>query len=302
VPVAVYRYLPDGWGLEDPLPPVHTAPVYHYTSLAGVHGLIESNVGWASHVLDLNDPTERLYGWDVIRKRYRESPPAGSSGAHTELANIFDQADDPGTWYPRPFVLSASAAPDSLTQYRLYGQCQVEIVGGTWTATSHRDRFVGDDLLAQWRPVLYGSQAAQPFVDRMLQATIAIMDSVPPEDYEDQGLTSMLALEILALHIKDEAYADEREVRLVFSAQAHHSIAKVRVSKDRLVTFVEAQPLSDDAIDVVRSVRLGPLAGGRRSREAIKLHYGNHSRRQVGLLEFEEQGLDVSLSSTRFTG
>lgn len=301
VPVAVYRYLPSGWNLDDPLPPVHEGPVYHYTNLAGVHGLIKDNAAWASHVLDLNDPSERLFGWDVIRRRLKKHPPAGSEGALRELKKIVRAAVSPGGWYPQPFVLSASAASDSLTQYRLYGQCQVQLAGGTWTAASQDDR-IPNDLQAVWRPVLYGPKAARRYVDRMLRAAIAIMDAVPPEDYTDEGLTAMLALEALALHIKDPAYADEREVRLVFSAPQYLSIGKTRVSGERLVTYLEAHPEGDGIRDVVRSVRLGPLAGSSRNIEAIRLHHRNCSREFAPTIVDRDAGLVVKRSRTRYTG
>ena len=300
LPVAVYRYLPEGWGLDDPLPPVHSGAIYHYTNLAGVHGLIASNVAWASHVLDMNDPSERLYGWGVIRKRFKSHPPSGSDGALRQLRDILRDADEPGAWYPRPFVLSGSAAPDSLTQYRLYGQCQVEIVGGRWTAAPAGERHPGPDLLSEWRPVLYGARAARPYVDRMLRAAVAVMDAVPPEDFTDEALTSMLALEVLALHIKNKAYEDEREVRLVFSAQRYHSVGKVRVSGERLVTYVEARPAELPEPDIVCAVRLGPLATGPRNVEALRVHHRNHTRSTSSRYDLEERGLKVQLTKAPF--
>ena len=240
VPEAVYRFLPKN-DLEDPLPPVHEGAVYHYTNLAGVHGLIESNVAWASSVLDLNDPRERLYGWNVIRERFASHRPNGSPHSLGEIEDFLQEVDVPADWYPRGFILSASAAADSLTQYRLYGQCQVEFAGGIWGASPRDGNRPLRDLMAVWRPVLYGADAAASHVDRMLAAAVSAMDSVDPEDYTDEALRAMYALEFLALYIKNPAYEDEREVRLAFSTQYNQ---KVRVGGNRLITYLVARVVS----------------------------------------------------------
>ncbi len=303
--MAVYRHLPRSPRLKDPLPPVYEGTVYHYTSLAGVHGLIGSKVAWASSVQDLNDPSERLYGWDVIRGRFASHRPPGSSHAIGELKTILEQADEPGDWYPQAFVLSASMVADSLTQYRLYGQCQVAFAGGTWDASPPNGHRQLRDLMAVWRPVLYGPAAAMDYVDRMLAAAASIMDSVAPEDYTDETLVAMFALEVLALHIKNPAYEDEREVRLVFSTDDN---LKVRVGDNRLITYLEARPVHDDGLnhhaepELVEAVRLGPLAGGKRSAAAIRIHHQNSTGDPRRFFGSDERKLEVALSETPYRG
>ncbi len=116
----------------------------------------------------------------------------------------------------------------------------------------------------------------------------------------------MQMLETLALHIKDESFQDEREVRLVFSVPSRYppGITNVRVTSDgRLVTFVAARPtdtLAGFPRYAVRAVRLGPLAGSGRIAEAIQLHHFNHSGLNSAWQPFHEaHKLPVERTQTR---
>lgn len=278
VPQSVYAYVVPM--KEDPLPAGHIGDVYHYTGLSSLHGVIENGVLFASHAQDLNDPTEREYGWKVIGERLdavRLSDPAREL-----LEEAFAYAPAPGDWFPNPFVLSASSEPDSLTQYRLYGQYAVTLAGGVWTAAPPDEPDIGEAFRAVWRPVLYGPDEARPYVDRMLEVAAALIDDVPfSEDPAQYGDAVLTMLETLALHIKDENFRDEHEVRLVFSVPTvYPGATHVRVAADdRLVTYVKSRPLDEEATGhAVRAVRLGPLAGAGRTVEAIQQHFLNHSR------------------------
>lgn len=298
-PVAVYEYLPRDWRLGDPLPSVHTGPVFHYTNLAGNLGLIETGVAWASHVRDLNDPSERLYGWDTIRQRFKARPPATSDYALAQIQEILDYVDQPGDWYPQAFVFSGSTVGDSLTQYRLYGQYQVELAGGVWRASSDVNRLYLDEDTAEWRPVLYGPDKAEPYIDLMLAAAADIIDNIPPESGpEDESMLAMLALEVLALHIKHPAYADEHEVRLVFSApRGSYANARVRIARDCPVKYLEVRAAGNAEQGFIKGVVLGPLAGGENTAESIRLHHRNHFPVPSSL---SHEGLPVSVSQTPY--
>lgn len=279
VPQSVYAFVGPVQVEDDPLPAGHIGDVYHYTGLSSLHSVIESGVLFASHAQDLNDPTERAYGWEVIGERL--DAVQLSDRARELLAEAFVYAPAPGDWFPNPFVLSASSEADSLTQYRLYGQYAVTLAGGVWTAAPPDEPDIGEAFRAVWRPVLYGPDEARPYVDRMLAAAAALVDALPfDEDPTQYGDAVLEMLETLALHIKDESFRDEHEVRLVFSVPSGFTGAThVRVaSDDRLVTYVKARPL-DQGEDrhAVQAVRLGPLAGAGRTVEAIQQHFLNHS-------------------------
>ncbi|MET4324004.1 hypothetical protein [Bradyrhizobium sp. RT5a] len=39
---------------------------YHYTSAAGLHGIVASRSLWTSHYRFLNDTSEFLHGWKIV--------------------------------------------------------------------------------------------------------------------------------------------------------------------------------------------------------------------------------------------
>ncbi len=136
---------------------MHSGDVYHYTDIHGLHGMIRDKALWASHVQDLNDPTERLYGWGVIAERFRAYPPTtGDAPVVRLMQDAIEAARTPADWFPDAFVLSASTEPDSLTQYRLYGQHAATLRGGhvdgssgganDWSVLRSRDRLAAGPL------------------------------------------------------------------------------------------------------------------------------------------------------------
>ncbi|MHC4042957.1 hypothetical protein [Bradyrhizobium sp. 23AC] len=46
----------------------HSNPMilYHYTSAAGLHGIVASESLWTSHYRFLNDTSEFRHGWDIV--------------------------------------------------------------------------------------------------------------------------------------------------------------------------------------------------------------------------------------------
>lgn len=278
VPFALYSWLPAG---TSALPDSYKEPVFHYTTLAGAHGIIESNAVFASHIGDLNDPSERLYGWSVIQDRFEATKDRFPDEFQKRISAVCERASEPGDRFAQAFVVSASTAPDNLTQFRLYGQCHVELAGGIWTASQAQNAGIRFEMQAVWREVVYGAQAAYPFVDEMLDAIAeGFAARTESTKFSDNELFSwMEILEILALHIKHDAYSDEREARLVFSLRPHDYMdaAHVRPRGDRLVTYLQAVPHDLIGLSTVKSVRLGPLAGGARTAEALRVHHYRHA-------------------------
>jgi len=306
-PRAVYRPLgqhgassTSAHPFQDPLPPQHDEPVFHYTSAEGMYGLLTSGCVFASHAVTMNDPREGSYGWDVIRNRYLAHPPPGAEA----FQGVFDETfsgDSYRSWETPAFVLSGTALGGDLNQYRLYGMYQAELPGGTWSLQPIGDRRPSPVVpRAQWRPVLYGAAAAEPYVDLMLAWAVRIMQSVNPENFEDTGLVAALAIQVLALHIKDAAYAHEAELRLVFGVDRWfwRDWVEVRPRDRRLVPYVRAGA-GNEREGVVRAVELGPTVQGQANRHAIQhLHRTVHP--DSSLTSFTQWGLPVSESPTHY--
>jgi hypothetical protein len=125
-----------------------------------------------------------------------------------------------------------------------------------------------------------------------------------PQRLDASGILVIGAVSV-TLHIKNPAYEDEREVRLVFSTDDN---LKVRVGDNRLITYLEARPVHDDDLnhhaepELVEAVRLGPLAGGKRSAAAIRIHHNNNADYPSRIFGSDEQEFEVALSETPYQG
>ena len=103
-------------------------PLYHYTDVGALQGIIEKEEIWFSSMFHLNDPTELKYGWDiakeVLKEQFREDDDP-LNRVHEFFTRGFDgMLKDFGY-----FVASFSRKGDDLGQSRAYGDnaCGVSI-------------------------------------------------------------------------------------------------------------------------------------------------------------------------------
>jgi hypothetical protein len=94
--------------------------LFHYTSQAGLLGIVTSNVLWATNALYLNDSSELDYGLSVARKRLRSM--AGGTDLVREFLRRADLLLDlPGLLPGRNFYACCFCEdPDLLSQWRAY--------------------------------------------------------------------------------------------------------------------------------------------------------------------------------------
>lgn len=104
--------------------------LYHYTSAAGLIGILDSGHVYASHYRHLNDVRELMAGWRVAQKLIRAARQRlFLSGAHKDIFGsklLFAIGNRPFTEeWPGPgddvYVASFSENGDSLPQWRAYG-------------------------------------------------------------------------------------------------------------------------------------------------------------------------------------
>lgn len=201
--------------------------LYHYTSLAGFQGIVESSGFWASDNRYLNDAQELSHGRDLAvsvldhRMARLESHPFRSI-----LEVVRDQLRDT----PREgrLITCFSKARDSLEQWRGYGAGAGVCLrlGGSGKdridLASYRPMFFGPDQLPfavrySWRSKV----VALLSIIRRFEAEYArdkrAMPNKWPDDHDGEYVKYLLShLEYKAITFKNEAFREEREVRLVF--------------------------------------------------------------------------------------
>ena len=120
--LAAYRYIPLSH-LPDAEPHL-PAPrlLYHYTNAAGLLGIIETGVIWATNVFYLNDESEIRYGKDIL-DRFVEQRFPDNPATREVIANFVGLLrSGPEAWgdHMHAFVACFSEDPDSLSQWRGY--------------------------------------------------------------------------------------------------------------------------------------------------------------------------------------
>ncbi len=97
--------------------------LYHYTSLAGAEGIINSNHLWATDFRCLNDASELVYGIDLLSKELVEfgrSLPGNEATFLNKLASYFKEHHEEYRNFLETYVISLTEGPDVLSQWRAY--------------------------------------------------------------------------------------------------------------------------------------------------------------------------------------
>jgi len=250
--------------------------IWHYTSSAGVLGMLQSRGLWVSSVKSMNDSGEVTHGFEFMETRWIRTKDLYRH--HELIESIVRSGGD--SIQDDLFVACASTIGDSLSQFRAYGSYAVGInVGVPLRAARKREdvdtRIVTtSDLEADtalnngWRPVLYTEVQKADLVDRFFRYLDGKGDAWPKADdgtdaasYEASVATSQFVA--VAAHLKHEAFADEREVRLFAQMSLTNPAVEVRDGRLGLTPFLIAQP--DPGVDnaqpfqtMMNAARIGP--------------------------------------------
>ncbi len=189
------------------------AVVYHYTGSAGLIGLIEKGKVWMTKVEYLNDPIEESYGRKIVASVALEEAEKEADARITKfLRSVAKNIAEGALTYATDYYLASfSASSDDLTQWRAYGK------DGWGYAVGIR---VGENGISDEHiiPVIYREQAQRDITRKCLQlAADAIREGgVTPAILTHAYEELSAALLELIICMKQEAYAHEKEWRIVF--------------------------------------------------------------------------------------
>lgn len=225
---------PYGWVVRQPvqselfrLSKPNQSTIYHYTSLAGFKGIIESQDFWLTESDFLNDSTEIEHGIDLARQVFQSFCEQKSSPIASILDELTVKDKNPR---PRINIACFSSARDNLSQWRAYSGDSV----GVSLGFSQRDFLpqLGYPSECQLVPVLYAEEHKRALWDTFARffTEAYIKDSArqisvtqrdgsvrtffPTSGYEN-SLKGMLYQ--LAASCKHSAFEDEREIRLFYT-------------------------------------------------------------------------------------
>lgn len=247
-------------------------PLYHYTSLQGFQGIIETRGLWASDTRFLNDAEEMRHGAALV----------GEVVAHrrnrtkiTAFANVLDQVHDYVLSPDRGSLIACfSRERDSLEQWRGYGLPGGICIGFGGFMTGNKTRqparapmFYGPSMLP--RAVLYDRRSkyvmALSIIGRFeheYELDRIAMPDYWPADHDENYVNEIGGwLRYITAGLKHPSFAQEAEVRVVIPQDDYDRYGglKFRPSALGLIPYVNTGGQMDGLLDI-SSVLIGPSA------------------------------------------
>lgn len=293
--------------------PARSAPsLFHYTNAVGLVGVIKKRELWATGSNYLNDPTEVSFAANVLVELLRErlGSDDGSEGARARavialLERAYVDPHSPEQYHEdRSFISSFSRSDESLTLWRLYGGRNGFSIGfdenrllkwvghdfptGDIKSLSRQEQEEHDGLDANFQlsariqDVSYGEDQGLPVLDKVL--------AVLPEEGNPFGYEWRVREVLNQLSsIKHDAYADEREARLIVREIHHHAVdPSVRVSATGALVAYRKIVFPFEA---VQSITMAPGANASQTRRALEALMAQGGRGPYGHVEIRESDL-----------
>ena len=226
--------------------------VWHYTSAAGLLGIVQSNQLLASSAAVVNDKAEMTYGEELVRSvwgRLDKDTVSDSGIAFVDEALDHSLSSE---LLGSVYMISASTESDLLTQWVHYAGTDGFAIG---IDTAQRLGYDGSNefprevaLVEGWHVVLYDHDDQIDAADALLRFIATRAPDRPEEERIRCHLvsSSQLLLQTLVAQLKHEAFRDEREVRYVLSAGAN---PEFRVVAGRLKPYIAVGPIVSPAPD-----------------------------------------------------
>lgn len=207
--------------------------LYHYTSIVGLNGIISSRTVWASDCRYLNDQKELVHALDIFLSRLGEdSKSALSLALHWHNLSRAH------------CVFSLSRSPHVLSQWRAYGDdgrgaaigfSRKPLQGIEKNSTRVLVDCIYDDHEGFLDDVVDRCNDDIQALLRMYSETSGAVNSF--WSLIDQNPVPLMRLYGELIRIKNPAFKEEQEVRLVISAPSRQ--VRTRVAKGLIIPYVE---------------------------------------------------------------
>lgn len=217
--------------------------LYHYTTFAGLKGILETRSLWATDFRYVNDAKEFRHAVDVALSRIQEAKKRVDTyegGALDKLAYMLDEGETPNV-----YVFSLTEKKDDLSQWRGYSMgsgVAVQFEAAGLETAAARSSF-------QMLPCIYEYDEQVALMDEFIEKSLAVMRRIHEPRPTDPATMLRLgayseispAFSQLAVRFKDRAFRDEAEWRLVWQAPESHPQTglKVRVAQSLLVPYFD---------------------------------------------------------------
>jgi hypothetical protein len=239
--------------------------LFHYTTAAGLLGILESSTFWATDLRFLNDAQEAVYAHELLvdAVRFADNPAlqVGHSLHHIaeEFGADFDRykrlvAEELSSLNFPIYVTCFCESGDLLSQWRAYGSDHGYAIEVKRDALKTAVQQIAGSLLegVGLTQVQYGSKAAADLVSAAMQ------DMSRDTNLGHVGVHAhLMALRLAArlAGVKHPGFQEEREWRLVAAFEyGFEEHAKFRSTPMAIVPYIEVHVPKD----AIAAIRVGP--------------------------------------------
>jgi hypothetical protein len=254
--------------LERQPPPI----LYHYTTAAGLLGILKSKEIWATHTQYLNDAREFRHAVSLVKTELE----AMLEGARTSLETAFlkemQEAVSDSLEGINVCVCSFSEVGDQLSQWRAYGGgaggFSIGFLGRAIKAATEREH--------SWLvPCLYDEEPQRVLVQNLLQD---VLDELKRRGAYDRNIVpnprggNLVAyLNRYAPILKHKSFEEEREWRII-SRPLMCSLSRFdfRAGTSMLIPYYRMALSADDSPISIQEIIVGPTPHKAQSRRSLQ--------------------------------
>ncbi|HLV00673.1 MAG TPA: DUF2971 domain-containing protein [Acidobacteriota bacterium] len=236
--------------------------LYHYTSPAGLIGIIETRQIWATDINYLNDAHEFWHALEIASQALtaRESQVCDEATrfALTQMKERLERVSN-----ERIYVASFSEEADLLSQWRAYCPPKGGFSIGFPSEVILSARSHGRDISVH--KCIYGQQEQRQFIEDAISWSLEPLPYVIKRSHGDAegaghscAWTFYRLMALISPILKDSGFSEEKEWRLVHVT--HSETPEFRATDSMLVPYIPLQLYTRENAFEIRKVVVGPTA------------------------------------------
>jgi hypothetical protein len=229
--------------------------LYHYTSIHGVEGILNTNSIWATQLHFMNDSTEWLYALDLVRKNIRGRIKQREDrywlqviALISDLLKNIEKID--------LYVCSFSEVSDQLSQWRAYGGYEISFDVSLLRVLLLRNMF-------QLQPCIYDFEEQQRIVNGFVEPIINGIGTIADDDSlqvagRDTLIKLFNRLASVAPVLKHPDFKEEKEWRAFGFLEADDPRLHYHIRGSVIVPHCSLELKVPTAPSPITDIKIGP--------------------------------------------
>ncbi len=252
--------------------PLQGQPLYHYTDLAGLSGILQHHDLWLTHSRYSNDDEEITHGYRIVKEVIDEERASGGTPDRMDYLNkLAEMVKEPTP--EGVYICCFCLEDDVLSQWRGYGAngtgVSVQVNPQEFANITGQDSPHGG-LMRLWK-VFYETAKQKELIRKAINFAFA----QPPSPEVERERQAADAIQFFIPTFKNNGFVQEHECRLIFTPPPDCKVKpQFRVARGMLVPYYSLRELrgaSNSSPLPVTGIRVGPSANKRLNVESSKM-------------------------------